>query len=162
MIAEGIVQGTIAFCGYVGTLLILLRVFHKVEATFVVLLAALLIYLASAAIFVGLSYSVNFWIFSTSYWFLVLSFLMAFGAVYKSLSLRMLLTLLEEPTHEHSAESFRNKYIYGVSFNDRLRLIVDQGLAEQVGGRLSLTKHGEKWARRMVTLQRAFGITRSG
>jgi len=162
MIEAGIIQGIIAFCGFGALLLVLLRAFHKVEAIFVVLLAALLVYPVSLAGFVGLAHPVNFWVFSTSYWFFVLSFLMGFGAIYKSLSLRMLLTLLETPTHEHSAESFRKEYIFGDSFNNRLQLMVDQGLAEQTDDGLSLTVRGANWANRLVTLQRAFGIMRSG
>lgn len=162
MIAAGIIQGIIAFFGYVALLLLLLRAFHKVEATYVVLLAALFIYPVLLAIFVVLAHSVNFWVFSTSYWFLVLSFLMGFGAIYKSLSLRMLLTLLETPTHEHSAESFRKEYIFGDSFNNRLQLMVDQGLAEWTDDKLSLTIRGANWANRLIILQRVFGIMRSG
>jgi len=162
MIATGIIQGIIAFFGYTALLLLLLRVFHKVEATFVVLLAALFIFPVALASFVALAPSVNLWVFSTSYWFLVLSFLMGFGAIYKSLSLRMLLTLLETPTHEKSAESFRKEYIFGDSFNNRLQLMVDQGLAERTDDKLSLTIRGASWANRLVTLQRVFGIMRSG
>ncbi len=162
MIAAGIVQGTIAFLAYAVLILVALRALRKLEATFVVLLAALLVYPVAIAGFVAMSQSVNFWVFSTSYWFLVLSFLMCFGAVYKSLSLRMLLTLLEKPTHEHSVESLRNEYIFGDSFDNRLQLIVDQGLATKTDGQLSLTNRGASWAHRLIALQRAFGITRSG
>lgn len=162
MIAAGIIQGASAFLVYVALLLVLLRALRNAEATFVVLGAALLVYPTSISVIVAMGYLVNFWVFSTSYWFLVLSFLMGFGAIYKSLSLRMLLTLLENPTHEHSAEAFRKEYIFGDSFNNRLQLIVDQGLAERIGDRLRLTSRGASWANRLIRLQRAFGIMRSG
>lgn len=162
MIAAGIMQGVSAFLVYVALLLVLLRALRNAEATFVVLGAALLVYPTSISVIVAMGHLVNFWVFSTSYWFLVLSFLMGFGAIYKSLSLRMLLTLLETPMHEHSAEAFRKEYIFGDSFNNRLQLIVDQGLAERVGDRLRLTSRGASWANRLIRLQRAFGIMRSG
>jgi hypothetical protein len=162
MIASGLVQGATAFCAYVLLILILLRLFHKTEATFVVLSAGLVAYGLAIGIFVALGDTINFWVFSSSYWFLVLCFLMAFGAVYKSLSLRMLLTLLERPEHEHSVEAFRNEYIFGDSFAGRLQLIVNQGLAAKEGDRLSLTRRGKAWAYRVVKLQRTFGIMRSG
>jgi small-conductance mechanosensitive channel len=162
MIFWGILQGAIGFCAYMGLILVLLRVARGVDATFTVLLSALFIYILTFVLILVVGYQMNFWVFSTSYWFLVLSFLMVFGAIYKSLSLRMLQTLLEEHNHRYSVEGLRDEYIFGESFSNRLQLIVKQDLAERVDGKLALTKRGAKWANFAVKLQRSFGIMRSG
>lgn len=162
MIVQGMMQGATAFAAYVIVVLLLLRAVRKNEPTFIVLFSALLVFPLSITVWFLLQMQINFWVFSTAYWFLVLCFLMGFGAVYKSLSLRMLLELLEKPDHTHSAEEFRQEYIFGDSFHHRLQLIVDQGLAERHDGSLSLTVRGKKWAEAIIGVQRAFGITRSG
>lgn len=163
MIAEGISQSLIAFFTYVLTILVILRIMRKTEPTIVVLISASAIYGFSIALAMVANQHVNFWYFSISYWFLVLSFLLAFGAVYKSLSLRMLLVLLEKPNRAHSTQSFREEYIFGDSFDNRLQLIIDQGLAKRrEQNEFELTSRGANWAASLVKLQRLFGIMRSG
>lgn len=156
-----ILQGFAAAVAYGLVLLVALRVSRR-SPTLVVLATAAVVYVAAAAVFMLLGQVVGFWAYSTTYWFLVLCFLMAFGAIYKSLSLRILLDLTEKSELTGSADELAQRYIFGSSFEDRLGIAVDGGLAARSADGLSLTSRGRALASRVRAAQRAFGITRSG
>lgn len=105
----------------------------------------------------------NFWVVSIVYWFLVLSFLMVFGAVYKSLSLRMLLSLLEAEGRTMDDEELAERYIKQQSFKDRLAVMVDKQLATiDQDGSVRLTARGGSVARLARRVQDIYRIEKSG
>jgi hypothetical protein len=110
----------------------------------------------------GLGQRVLFWPLSASYWFLTLCFLMAFGAIYKSISLRILLDLLDRPNRSESGEAILKRYVQHESYRDRLRILVTDGLATREHAGFQLTRKGRRIAATARAVQRLFRIERSG
>lgn len=162
MIWAGIGQGFAAAIVYFLAVLVVLRALARIDPMFTVLASALAAYVAMLFAFPFAGQAVNFWVFSTSYWFFALCFLMAFGAVYKSVSLQILLQLSQQPDRSERTATLRTQYVFGRSFQDRLALIVDRRLATENPDGLSLTASGNRLARRARAVQRAFGVMRSG
>lgn len=162
MIWAGVTQGLLAAAIYILTLLIMLRLQRRVDPMFTVLIVAFAAYACLFSLLIAAGQIVNFWTFSTSYWFFVLTFLMAFGAIYKSLSLQIILQLSRRPRYRESVELLKLQYVFGRSYSDRLTLIVEHGLATETARGLLLTKEGKALANRMRAVQRIFGIARSG
>jgi hypothetical protein len=156
-----ILQGLVAAVAYGGVLLVALRV-TRLSPTLIVLATGAIVYVAAALVFVLLGQIVGLWAYSTTYWFLVLCFLMAFGAIYKSLSLRMLLRLLDDPGRTASVRALAEDYVLGESFADRLRVATESGLVSATGVGYQLTSRGTSLARRVRTVQLWFGIEKSG
>jgi hypothetical protein len=104
----------------------------------------------------------NIWRAFILFCFLTVSYLMVFGAVYKSVSLRMLLDLLHAPSHRLAKKELNRKYIEQESFEGRINVMLSQGLADRRDGKLLLTAKGRRVARVTHGLQRTFGIHKSG
>jgi len=86
---------SIAFFGaYLIIILLALRLIRGISPSVLVCGCALLVYIGGLCLIVTIGWRVNFFSFSSLYWFLTLNLLMIFGAVYKSISLRMMLNLL--------------------------------------------------------------------
>jgi hypothetical protein len=147
---------------YIAGVLIGLRAARQVEPALLVVGLSLVLYpMAMGAVFLfGLQ--INFWMMSIAYWFPCVCFLMAFGAVYKSLSLRMMHDLLARPGRADSADELFSRYLINDSFHSRLALIEDKGLVTVVNGQYSLSPSGDRLARRVQRLQMWFDITCSG
>jgi hypothetical protein len=155
---------TAGFAGsavYVLVLGVALRVSGRSPAAIAVLLAVGL-YPAGLVACALVSPPVRFWDYSAAYAFPTLCFIMVFGAVYKSISLRMLLELLGRPAHRDAYDALLARYVAGASFRDRLEVAVDSQLAVRDTDGYVLTAKGRRLAGAVALLQRAFGITRSG
>ena len=105
---------------------------------------------------------VMFWHLSATYWFLVLCFLMVFGAVYKSISLRILADLLKQPTRSELYACILGRYIEQESYMSRLEVMMSNGLAVRLPAGFQLTAKGRRIAAIIYTIQQAFNIQRSG
>ncbi len=103
-----------------------------------------------------------FWPSSAVYWFLALCFLVAFGAIYKSISLRVLADLLDRPGRQDEYQAISSRYVKHESFHDRVRILVTDGLAVPSENGLVLTEKGRRMAVVVSSLQRLFKIERSG
>jgi len=110
----------------------------------------------------GLGRAVRFWPVSATYWFLALCFLTAFGAIYKSISLRILLDLLNRPDRSERLEAILDRYVRRESYQARLSILVADGLATQETAGFRLTPKGRRIAALVRALQRFFRIERSG
>ena len=159
---SGFELGIIAFLTYFATVLVLLRVNHRRDPAWLVIVALPGPFAAGLALFVVLDRHFNFWTYSASYSFFSLCFLMAFGAVYKSLSLRILLDLMDKPDRCDSYDNIYKRYLVEDSFQNRLTLIRDKDLVRMSGERYVLTERGKALSSRVHALQRLFGISRSG
>jgi hypothetical protein len=162
MIEAGITQGLLGFVLYLGAVAVLLRVARRTEPALLVVAAALVCCFLTLAVLLGIGLRVNFWEYATSYWFFALCFLMAFGAIYKSISLRILLDLSMKPGRADDYDSMLARYIAEESYQNRLRVIQDKRLAARVGDRFVLTDRGRLVARSVRAIQEVFRITRSG
>ena len=104
----------------------------------------------------------NFWRDLAVFCFLAICYLMIFGAVYKSVSLRMMLDLLRAPAQRMSAEELFRRSINSESFQARIQVMIAQGLATQSAAGFALTPKGRGIARGTRMLQCLFGIQTSG
>lgn len=104
----------------------------------------------------------SFWSISVSYWFGCLCFLMVFGAVYKSISLRVLDQISQSPTDRLDEAVLSGEYIKSDSFDRRLTVILENGYAEKTELGFSLLPKGQRLARIVRWFHRTFSIERSG
>ena len=151
------------FLAYVAAVAVLLRTMNPNRSpAMMVTASAVAVYILSlvgAALVVP---PVMFWPFSATYWFLAVCFLVVFGAVYKSVSLRILGDLLEQRTRAMLYEEILDGYVRRESFKARLEVIVNEGLATRNGELYELTPKGRRLAGFVAGLQRAFNIKKSG
>ena len=115
--------------------------------------------LASAMLAFGTN---SFWSISISYWFGCLCFLMVFGAVYKSISLRVLDQLALSSADRVHEKVLSDAYIKSESFDRRLDVILENGYAEKTVAGYSLLPKGQRLARIVKWFHRIFSIERSG
>jgi hypothetical protein len=162
MIAASLLQGLAGFAIYFCIATSLLRTCGAGEPASVVILGAPICWLIALVVLLAAGQTVNFWLFSASYGFLVLAFLMAFGALYKSISLRILRDLARKPDHADLYEHVLARYIVAESFDNRLTVIQNKQFAVREGERYTLTPRGRRIAKLLRTVQRAFGILQSG
>jgi hypothetical protein len=127
-----------------------------------VCISALAIYPLTFAVPLVLEITIEFFLFSATYWFLTANFLLAFGAIYKSISLKILLDLLEQPKRTESYEAILARYIFKESFENRLEVMRRAELATARDGNYELTEKGRAMASYISLLQRIFAIKQTG
>lgn len=162
MAAAGIAQGWWGFVAYVLSLTVLLRLVRGAGPTLVVLAAAIAIGVLAIAVSAGLGQRVNFWGFAASYGFFTLTFLMGFGAIYKSISLRILLDLSNRPGRAELYDRVLDRFIVQESFRNRLAVIEEQQFAARIGGCFALTRRGRRLACAIAMIQKFYRVGRSG
>jgi hypothetical protein len=156
-----VVLGFAAGLAHVGSVALMLRRV-KASPAGVAIASSIAIYLVLLALIFVLRVPAAFWGLSISYWFVAVSFLMVFGAVYKSVSLRMVLDLYERPGRSAPEAAIKAGYVEADSFESRLGVIVESGFAEEAEDGYVLLAKGRRVARLAAALQKAFAIERSG
>jgi hypothetical protein len=159
---HALLAGALGFGAYAAAVAVLLRAIHRWSPALVVTTTSVGAYLATVGVAAGMGRRVLFWPLSASYWFLALCFLMAFGAIYKSISLRILLDLLDRPDRSESYEAIHKRYVQHESYQDRLQILLAEGLATRECAGFQLTRKGRRLAAIAHAVQRFFGIERSG
>jgi len=154
--------GAAGFVFYVAAVAVTLRLRRTASAAFVAITVALFAYVAALVVAIDLNRAVNFWTTSIIFWFVTMIFLMAFGALYKSVSLRILVDLLARPGQAELCSAILQRYIVTESFENRLALILENKWAIPTSAGYVLTERGECLARLIAALQRMFVIQRSG
>jgi hypothetical protein len=152
---EAFVFGAAGALVWLAVVLVLLRISKRSPALIVVASAGV-VYVALLAI------SPAFWPFSAAYGFLTLCVLMLFGALYKSVSLRMLGDLSKTAGHALPEQELLARYIEEDSFGRRVAILLDQGHAERSAEGLALSSKGRRIAAAIARLQQAFAIRASG
>ena len=87
---------------------------------------------------------------------------MLFGALYKSVSLRMLGDLSKTTGHALPEQELLARYIEEDSFGRRVAILLEQGHAERTAEGLALSSKGRRIAAAIDRLQQAFAIRASG
>ena len=106
---------------------------------------------------------VNLWSMAAAYCFFALCFLMAFGAIYKSLSLYILLEIRRTSGSGVEESALSELYIKRESFSDRLNILTEKGLAApSLAGRWELSPRGRNVAVFVSGLQHLYCIRKSG
>jgi len=150
------------FAGYLVLVLLSLRIAAATPPAVVVILASFAAYLGMAVTVAVVSPPFLFWPTSAAYWFLAICFLMVFGAIYKSISLRILAELSMQPGRRDDYQAIFGRYVHRESFQRRVRILVTDGMAMDSGNGLELTPKGRRIAAPVAVLQRWFRIERSG
>jgi hypothetical protein len=146
---------------YLAATAVALRVFHTAAPPALVIALAIVVYVLVIAL-VPIAVAVNFWTVSAAYWFGVLCFLIAFGALYKSISIRILIDLLGQPHRRDEHQAVLDRYILRQSYEDRARLLIAEGFAAASAGGLALTPRGRRIAATVAWLHRVYNIAESG
>lgn len=162
MIENSILQGLLMFALYLAGVTLALRALSRSEPALVVVALGGAVFLVAVPALLLAGQSINLWAFAVSYWFFVISFLMIFGALYKSISLRILQDLLEKPGRTEGYDAILARYIVAESYQSRLHVAQEQRLVVRSGDRYALTERGHRIARLVRAVQTAFGIRRSG
>ena len=158
---EAFVFGAAGALVWLAVVLVLLRISKRSPALIVVASAGV-VYVALLAFSPAFFHRLAFWPFSAAYGFLTLCVLMLFGALYKSVSLRMLGDLSKTAGHALPEQELLVRYIEEDSFGRRVGILLDQGHAERSAEGLALSSKGRRIAAAIARLQQAFAIRASG
>lgn len=90
-----------------------------------------------------------------------IGYLFLFSAVYKSISLRMLAVLMRDKGQATRLDALTDAVTLP-EFEQRVRILLESRLAMASGGTYAITDAGRTMAARLIRLQRAFGVRRSG
>jgi hypothetical protein len=158
---SGTISGAAAFAIYLVAVLVFLRL-ERDRAAAVVVILAIVVYFSGliAPLLTGIT--LNFWEYTAVFCFFTLTFLMAFGAIYKSVSLRMLEFLLDHPNHAASKDALLTRYVAEESFEHRLDVIQQSRFAARLPDGFVLTGKGRTVARAVTCLHALFAIERIG
>lgn len=104
---------------------------------------------------------IPYWHGAAAYWFLFNAYLFTFSAVYKSVSLRILWQLERAGVEGISFLAISEAHV-APQFRDRIRILVDGGLALQEADRYRITPAGRTWAARYHRVQSLLGIQGGG
>ncbi|WP_247551201.1 hypothetical protein [Bradyrhizobium sp. 138] len=99
----------------------------------------------------------QYWDAASIFGFCVMGYVFAFGAVYKSVSLDILLGLINRPEQRAPLSDIVERQVPAL-FQGRIGNLVDGGLVEPVDSHFAATAAGRATAGRVGRLRRAFGI----
>ena len=154
--------GGLSFLLYLACVVIMLRIACAAGPSRIVIGAAVIVGIATVVGALVVRPVILFWPLFASYSLLSLTFLLVFGAVYKSISLRILGDLLQRPEWSDDYQGILARYIEEESYRARLSLLVSEGLAEREDAGFRLTPKGWRLATAVSNLQRFFAIRSSG
>ena len=103
----------------------------------------------------------HYWDAASIFGFGVMAYVFAFGAAYKSVSLDILLGLVDRPGRTAPLADVVERQVPDL-FHGRTRILVDGGLVEQRDAGFAATVAGQTMARRIGRLRQAFGIGSTG
>jgi hypothetical protein len=152
--------GGVAFC--IAAVAIVLRTSWTISPARAAIGTAALAYVLVLAAATVLGRHVNFWTVSIVFWFPTLLFLMGFGAVYKSISLHLLLDLLARPKHTELYSIMLARLVTTESFENRLNVMQEGGYAILTSAGYALTDKGHRLVKLTSAMQRLFAIQTSG
>ncbi|MDA9403663.1 hypothetical protein [Bradyrhizobium sp. CCBAU 45389] len=127
----------------------------------VLAIAAIVSHLLSVLLGVLILPQFRYWDAASIFGFGVMGYVFAFGAVYKSVSLDILLGLAERPGRTAPLSDVVERQVPAL-FRGRTGILIDGGLVERVDSRFAATAAGQVMAGRIGRLRRAFGIGDTG
>jgi hypothetical protein len=133
----------------------------RVSPVVVLAIAAILAHLAS--IWVGLAQvrPFQYWNAAAIFGFGVMTYVFAFGAVYKSVSLRLLLDLTERPGNAMKLSAIVGDRIPEI-VRERIDVLIDSGLVARDDGMFVTTSAGHQIATRLRLARRMLAIGSTG
>ncbi len=132
-----------------------------VSPVIILAITAVVSHLASVALGIGLLRPFQYWNAASIFAFGAMAYVFAFGAVYKSVSLEILLKLTERRARQASLSEIVERQVPEI-FRGRTMILVDAGYATCVGDSFAVTPEGQRVASRIAGLRRIFAISDSG
>ncbi|TQF29567.1 hypothetical protein [Bradyrhizobium sp. UNPA324] len=99
----------------------------------------------------------QYWDAASIFGFCVMAYVFAFGSVYKSVSLDILLGLVDRPERRAPLPDIVERQVPDL-FQGRIRGLIDGGLVRPAGSHFEATAAGRTMAGRVGWLRRVFGI----
>lgn len=127
----------------------------------ILVIAAIVSHLASLLLGVMTVRQFQYWNAASIFGFGVMLYVFAFGAVYKSVSLELLLDLARRPGHAATFSDIVEHRIADI-FRARIEILVDGGQVERAGSSFVVTSAGRALAGRVAQIRRAFAIGDTG
>jgi hypothetical protein len=124
-------------------------------------LAAVISHLVSVLSGIATIENFRYWNATSVFGFGVMSYVFAFGAVYKSVSLEILDSLTRQPERTVPLPDIVDRQIPDI-FRERTEILLSGGLVTRIGPCFETTAAGGKLARRIAQIRRTFGIGDSG
>ena len=137
------------------------RAAPSVSPVIILAITALISHFASVVLGIAYVPQFQYWNAASVFSFGVMSYIFAFGAVYKSVSLEILLDVAERPARQVPLSDIVERQVPGI-FRGRTKILVDSGLAERTDSSFVATAAGRKLAGRIARLRRAFAIGDTG
>jgi len=103
----------------------------------------------------------QYWNAASIFGFGVMSYVFAFGAVYKSVSLEILLDVAQRPEHRAPLADIVDRLVPDI-FRRRADILVDGGQVERIGASFAVTTKGRAFAGKLARIRRAFAVGDSG
>src|SRR5262249_26088420 len=150
------------FLIYVATVAVVLHQSWTRSPARTAIAAALLVYASVIASAILREGSANFWTLSIFFWFPTVVFLMAFGATYKSISLRILVDLLGCPAQALLCVAVLAGCVEAERCEKRLEVTLEDGFATRTAEGYALSAMVRRMTRAVSALQGPFAIARGG
>ena len=123
--------------------------------------ASLTAHAASSLLGVTLVHPFMYWNATAVFCFGVMSYVYVFGAVYKSISLRILMDLTRRPARTIEFSDVSDRQIPAI-FNERTAILIEGGLVDADGDTFVPTPAGQRLAARIARVRRRFAIGDTG
>src|SRR5262245_59061063 len=120
-----VVLAAAGFALYVTAVVVTVRLCRRISPALVAIGAALVAYVVVLIAGIATNCPVNFWATSAFFWCPTMIFLMAFGALYKSVSLRILVDLLARSGNVELCSAVLQRYIAAEGFETRLAIMLE-------------------------------------
>lgn len=133
----------------------------SIPPVIILAITAVISHLASVVIGAMTVAQFQYWDAASVFGFGAMAYIFAFGAVYKSVSLDILLSLASRPGREAPLSDIVEHQVPNL-LRARTAILVDGGLAACVDSSFVATTSGQKTAARIAGLRRAFGIGSTG
>jgi hypothetical protein len=156
-----LILAAVAFAIYLLVIGVALRLTRQRYAVRLLIGSALLIFALTVAWAYGNLAMIAYWHFAAFFGCGVAIVMFMYGAVLKSLSLRLLMALCNCPDVGATTAQLTNDVVR-VAFEERIRSLENVQLVRRLNGGCVLTAAGERIASRIRRLQKAFGIGRAG
>lgn len=154
--------GVVAFVAFAPVLqFVARRLARPMPPVICLAVAAIVSHLACVALGVMTVQPFQYWNAASIFSFGVMGYVFAFGAVYKSVSIEILLDLAKRNERQVPLSELVEHKVPDI-FLGRTNVLVDSALVERVGSSFAVTAAGQKLAGRIARLRRAFAIGDTG
>ena len=124
-------------------------------------IVSLTVHAASIGSAIACGAQFTYWHGAAFYWFCVIVFLFVYSAVYKSVSLRVLLRL-SQPNGNSVTFDEISRQLIRPRFEERATILVEAGHVEFRQGHFEVTEKGRGMAARFRRVRRLLGIENAG